>query len=101
MPHKFDLLFSFVIMFFIDHVYPEWVQVGSAQKWYDELDNLAFSTPESELAHEDDNKTSNIKLQDDKVLISTTVNTSPGTSEVCAFFCGSFICCFFIIYLSM
>lgn len=61
------------------------MQVGSAQKWYDELDNLVFSTPESELADEDEDTASAIKFQDDKVHISTAVNTSPGTSEVCNF----------------
>lgn len=61
------------------------MQVGAAQQWYDELDNLAFSlsTPESELNVDDDCTTSDIGFQDGKVHIDCAVNTSPGTSEVC------------------
>ena len=63
------------------------LQVGAAQQWYDELDNLAFSlsTPESELNVEDDCPTSDIGFQDAKVHIHCAVNTSPGTSEVCTY----------------
>ncbi|KAL5562090.1 hypothetical protein UlMin_031837 [Ulmus minor] len=57
-------------------------KVGSAQKWFDELDNLVFSTPESELSVVDDDTTSDIRFEDDKVHINVTVNTSPGTSEI-------------------
>ncbi|XP_050364032.1 uncharacterized protein LOC126782770 isoform X2 [Argentina anserina] len=59
-------------------------KVGAAQKWYDELDNLAFSlsTPESELNVEDNSATSDNGFQDAKVHIDCAVNTSPGTSEV-------------------
>ncbi|XP_062078777.1 uncharacterized protein LOC133783236 isoform X2 [Humulus lupulus] len=56
-------------------------KVGSAQKWYDELDTLVFTSPESESV-DDEDTTSVIKFQDDKVHIITAVNTSPGTSEV-------------------
>ncbi|XP_024030080.1 uncharacterized protein LOC21398315 [Morus notabilis] len=57
-------------------------KVGSAQKWYDELDNLAFTTPEPELTEEDEDITSDTIFQDEKVHITTAVNTSPGNSEV-------------------
>uniref|UniRef100_A0A803PG78 Uncharacterized protein n=1 Tax=Cannabis sativa TaxID=3483 RepID=A0A803PG78_CANSA len=57
-------------------------KVGSAQKWYDELDTLVFTSPESESVDEDEDTTSVIKFADDKVHIITAVNTSPGTSEV-------------------
>ncbi|KAF4383060.1 hypothetical protein F8388_009091 [Cannabis sativa] len=57
-------------------------KVGSAQKWYDELDTLVFTSPESESVDEDEDTTSVIKFDDDKVHIITAVNTSPGTSEV-------------------
>lgn len=62
-----------------------YLQVGAAQQWYDELDNLAFSlsAPESELNVVDDCTTSDIGFQDAKVHIDCAVNTSPGTSEVC------------------
>ncbi|KAM4117249.1 hypothetical protein ACJW30_02G109400 [Castanea mollissima] len=57
-------------------------KVGVAQQWYDELDSLAFSTPETELTVEDDNITKDNKFQDEGVHINCAVNTSPGTSEV-------------------
>ncbi|GAV70684.1 hypothetical protein CFOL_v3_14182 [Cephalotus follicularis] len=57
-------------------------KVGVAQQWYDELDNLAFLTPESELSVEDDSTTDDVELQDGRVHIDCAVNTSPGTSEV-------------------
>uniref|UniRef100_A0A7N2R6H3 NHL domain-containing protein n=1 Tax=Quercus lobata TaxID=97700 RepID=A0A7N2R6H3_QUELO len=57
-------------------------KVGVAQQWYDELDSLAFSTPETELTVEDDNITKDNKFQDERVHINCAVNTSPGTSEV-------------------
>lgn len=56
-------------------------KVGVAQQWYDELDNLAFSTQEQELTVEDDNITKDNKFQDERVCINCSVNTSPGTSE--------------------
>ncbi|XP_022159642.1 uncharacterized protein LOC111025991 isoform X2 [Momordica charantia] len=55
-------------------------KVGSAQQWYDELDSLAFSPPDSEMV-EDNTRTSN-HIGDNKVQIECAVNTSPGTSEV-------------------
>lgn len=61
------------------------MQVGSAQKWYDELDTLVFTSPESEAADEEEDTVAETNFQDDKVHISTAVNTSPGTSEVCRF----------------
>ncbi|KAK1551644.1 hypothetical protein Q3G72_001907 [Acer saccharum] len=57
-------------------------KVGAAQQWYDDLDNLAFSTTESELIVEDNNETSDLRSQDERVHIGCAVNTSPGTSEV-------------------
>jgi hypothetical protein len=59
------------------------IQVGVAQQWYDELDNLAFATPDTELTVEDNNTTKDNKYQDERVHINCAVNSSPGTSEVC------------------
>ncbi|KAL7246942.1 hypothetical protein ACSBR2_001953 [Camellia fascicularis] len=56
-------------------------KVGAAQQWYDELDNLAFSTPEIELSAEEGN-TSDRNSQEEGVCIDCAINTSPGTSEV-------------------
>lgn len=61
------------------------MQVGVSQQWYDELDNLAFSTPDVDLALEDNKTTSDASFRDDRIRISSSVNTSPGTSEVCSF----------------
>lgn len=58
------------------------MQVGVAQQWYDELDNLAFSTPESELVVEDENATMDTNPEDERMHIDCVVNTSPGRSEV-------------------
>ncbi|OWM77903.1 hypothetical protein CDL15_Pgr018472 [Punica granatum] len=55
-------------------------KVGVAQQWYDELDNLAFTTTEMESDVQHDNNA--INTQDDKVHIDCVVHTSPGTSEV-------------------
>ncbi|EEF41258.1 catalytic, putative [Ricinus communis] len=57
-------------------------KVGVAQQWYDDLDNLAFSTPESEMVKEDSCASSDVKSEDKRVHIDCSVNTSPGTSEV-------------------
>ncbi|ESR56860.1 hypothetical protein CICLE_v10020152mg [Citrus x clementina] len=57
-------------------------KVGVAQLWYDELDTLALSTPESESNIEDETTTSDLRSEDDTVHIDCAVNTSPGTSEV-------------------
>lgn len=62
------------------------MQVGVAQQWYDELDTLALSTPESESNIEDETTTSDLRSEDDTVHIDCAVNTSPGTSEVCCIF---------------
>jgi hypothetical protein len=40
------------------------MQVVVAQQWYDELDNLAFTTPEPELIVEDNITTKGSKFQD-------------------------------------
>ncbi|CAI0465833.1 unnamed protein product [Linum tenue] len=61
------------------------VCIQVAQKWYDELDNLAFSSAaESETIVEDDDSTiaDTENFEDDKVRIHCAVNTSPGLSEV-------------------
>uniref|UniRef100_A0A2C9V104 Uncharacterized protein n=1 Tax=Manihot esculenta TaxID=3983 RepID=A0A2C9V104_MANES len=58
-------------------------KVGVAQQWYDDLDNLAFSTPESESEiTSEDSYTSDVKSEDGRMHIDCAVNTSPGTSEV-------------------
>ncbi|KHG18798.1 NHL repeat-containing protein 2 [Gossypium arboreum] len=56
-------------------------KVGVAQQWYDELDNLAFWAPESELVVEDENATMDTNPEDKRMHIDCVVNTSPGTSE--------------------
>ncbi|XP_021907375.1 uncharacterized protein LOC110821742 isoform X2 [Carica papaya] len=56
-------------------------KVGAAQQWYDDLDNLAFSTPESELTIEDADVPLDMKSGDEQVHINCAVNTSPGSSE--------------------
>lgn len=61
------------------------MQVGVAQQWYDELDTLAFVTPESESSVEEDEPTSNSNFEYERPRIDCAVNTSPGTSEVCTF----------------
>ncbi|WCJ38100.1 NHL domain-containing protein [Euphorbia peplus] len=57
-------------------------KVGVAQDWYDDLDNLAFTTPEPELTVEDSSATSIVNSEDNRPSIDCTVNISPGTSEV-------------------
>ncbi|KAJ4842310.1 hypothetical protein Tsubulata_026590 [Turnera subulata] len=57
-------------------------KVGIAQQWYDELDSLSFSTIEPEISVEEDETSTNVRSQDEKVHIDCAVNTSPGTSEV-------------------
>ncbi|XP_042482662.1 uncharacterized protein LOC122063074 isoform X2 [Macadamia integrifolia] len=58
-------------------------KVGVAQQWFDELDNLAFSTPGSELSVHDENRTQDTNFEEaTTVHIDSTVNLSPGTSEV-------------------
>ena len=59
------------------------MQVGVAQQWYDELDELASLTEQEFKAEED--KISDAKVQDGKRCIDCVVDTSRGTSEVCAF----------------
>ncbi|KAI8574290.1 hypothetical protein RHMOL_Rhmol01G0343000 [Rhododendron molle] len=56
-------------------------KVGVSQQWYDELDNLAFSEPESELSAEEES-TSDENLRERGVCIDCAINTSPGRSEV-------------------
>ncbi|KAI4365745.1 hypothetical protein MLD38_021707 [Melastoma candidum] len=62
-------------------------KVGVAQQWYDELDNLAFTSPELEPESEpeveaEDDAAAERSTSNGKVRIDCTVNTSPGTSEV-------------------
>lgn len=57
-------------------------KAGVSQQWYDELDNLAFSTPGLEMATEEDSATSDVNYQDERLHIDCAVNTSPGTSEL-------------------
>ncbi|KAK7350247.1 hypothetical protein VNO77_08599 [Canavalia gladiata] len=57
-------------------------KVGVAQQWYDELDYLAAPKPESEINAEDYTQDKNSVGEDEKVRISCSVCTSPGTSEV-------------------
>ena len=60
-------------------------QVGIAQQWYDELDNLAFSevAEEPTAAHGDDSKPGDQSYQDQRrVQFTCAVNVSPGTCEV-------------------
>ncbi|XP_073143249.1 uncharacterized protein [Henckelia pumila] len=54
-------------------------KVGIAQQWYDELDNLCYSTPlEKESSTEEESK---LVVQEGVARIGCTINTSPGTSE--------------------
>lgn len=60
-------------------------QVGIAQQWYDELDNLAFSevAEEPTTAHGDVSKPGDQNYQDQRrVQFTCAVNVSPGTCEV-------------------
>ncbi|KAK9733852.1 hypothetical protein RND81_04G096900 [Saponaria officinalis] len=65
-------------------VIPE--KVSSAQRWYDEIDDLANTIIESEIelpADEiEENQPPGRDLQDGKIHIDCLVNTNPGTSEV-------------------
>lgn len=61
------------------------MQVGVAQQWYDEIDNLSFTTSEIDSSMEVQTKTSDCKVKDGSVCIKCIVSTSPGTSEVCIF----------------
>ncbi|EPS64623.1 hypothetical protein M569_10158, partial [Genlisea aurea] len=58
--------------------------VGSAQRWYDELDNLSFSEVQDESSDrdvkEEGGKLSE-EVHDGRIRIRSTINTSPGTSE--------------------
>ncbi|KAJ8534586.1 hypothetical protein K7X08_016314 [Anisodus acutangulus] len=57
-------------------------KVGVAQQWYDEIDHLAFSTPEVEATIEEGTMSRAEEIPEGKVEISCSVNLSPGTSEV-------------------
>ncbi|KAL5099439.1 hypothetical protein RYX36_003766 [Vicia faba] len=61
-------------------------KVGVAQQWYNELDYLATLKPEPEMIGDDNNLDENIAVEEDgKVWITSTILTSPGTSEVVIF----------------
>ncbi|KAF2322815.1 hypothetical protein GH714_031051 [Hevea brasiliensis] len=56
--------------------YSLWVhacRLAFAQQWYDDLDNLAFSTPEYEITGEDGNTTSDVKSEDGRVHIDCAI----------------------------
>ncbi|KAK6940548.1 NHL repeat [Dillenia turbinata] len=57
-------------------------KVGVAQQWYDELDNLALTTPELETSDEEESTVSYGETQENRIRFDCVVNTSPGTSEV-------------------
>ncbi|MCE0482596.1 hypothetical protein HAX54_041506 [Datura stramonium] len=60
-------------------------KVGVAQQWYDEIDHLAFSTPEIEATIEEGTMSRGEEIPEGKVVISCSINSSPGTSEVIIF----------------
>ncbi|KAF8006215.1 hypothetical protein BT93_K0494 [Corymbia citriodora subsp. variegata] len=57
-------------------------KVGVSQQWFNELDNLAFTVPESESIVEDNDSASDMRIDNKNVCIDCAVNTSPGSSEV-------------------
>lgn len=62
------------------------MQVGVAQQWYNELDELASLTPKLKLRTEEEGTISDGKVQDEKICIKSAISTSPGTCEVWFFF---------------
>ncbi|CAA7396880.1 unnamed protein product [Spirodela intermedia] len=57
--------------------------VGAAQKWFDELDNLAFSpAPDGSTMQSQETGAMKNAVDSNSVHIDCAVNTSPGTSEV-------------------
>ena len=83
---------AWVVLVFIsvvDNAYPRLLvlnfkvlQVSATQKFYDDLDSLIFTTPGEESATEAESQPSGEELQEGRVRIGCTINTSPGTSEV-------------------
>ncbi|KAH6837114.1 hypothetical protein C2S53_017284 [Perilla frutescens var. hirtella] len=58
-------------------------KVSQTQKFYDDLDNLIFVAPEEEESTtETESQAPDEGLQEGRVRIGCTINTSPGTSEV-------------------
>ncbi|KAL0459309.1 UNVERIFIED_CONTAM: hypothetical protein Slati_0558100 [Sesamum latifolium] len=57
-------------------------KVGVSQQWYDEIDNLSFSKPPEDSIKQEDSRHPGEEVQDGRVRIGCTINTSPGTSEV-------------------
>lgn len=58
------------------------VQVSVAQQWYDEIDNLNFSKPQDGSSTEEESGPPGEEVQEGRVRIGCTIDTSPGTSEV-------------------
>ncbi|CAA0833436.1 NHL domain-containing protein [Striga hermonthica] len=56
-------------------------KVGIAQQWYDEIDNLSFSVPQEESSTKEEIGRAGEEVQEGKLRIGCTINTSPGTSE--------------------
>lgn len=58
------------------------VQLTGTQQWYDVLDNLTFESVEDETTSKEESSPPGEELQG-RVRIGCTIDTSPGTSEVC------------------
>ncbi|XP_042030376.1 uncharacterized protein LOC121777251 [Salvia splendens] len=56
-------------------------KVSATQKFYDDLDSLIFTTPGEGSTTEAESQPSGEELQEGRVRIGCTINTSPGTSE--------------------
>ncbi|XP_042002523.1 uncharacterized protein LOC121751795 isoform X3 [Salvia splendens] len=56
-------------------------KVSATQKFYDDLDSLIFTTPVEGSTTEAESQPSDEELQEGRVRIGCTINTSPGTSE--------------------
>lgn len=58
------------------------MQVGAAQKVYDELNSVIFAEPELESTVEQENLDRDSE-EENKAQLDCAVNISPGNSEVC------------------
>lgn len=68
------------------------LKVGAAQKWFDELDNLAFSSaPDGSTMQDQENGAAKNAVDSNSVHVDCAVNTSPGTSEVSQRIFGAWI----------
>ncbi|KAL1545066.1 hypothetical protein AAHA92_21838 [Salvia divinorum] len=56
-------------------------KVSATQKFYDDLDNLIYATPDEGSTKEEENQPPDEELQEGRVRIGCTISTSPGTSE--------------------